>query len=369
MLTCHTEFLIATIARRLARLVVALWLLGQIASGAQAQSHSSFSYPAYGFGYPFGFGYSPGLGFATTGQSGVLVNRNGWPTIYSDAPSIGVFYDNNPPYYYTPPYSPGVSGRSPWWYGDPPSYGRRYSPGTPLIFNDSPWYWPRTYEGPPLIEVARRTDPALAGQASRTSGAAPPPPPTQAELGAQALKAGEYERAAGIFARLASERRDQESSGATLSAPDRSADRLRVLALVGARQFDEAVAALLFAEREEPGAKPLNGLNLLAAPTEMRRLVNGAVTYANRTNTPDAWRLVAFLMDAEQRPKPAARMRQRADSLENPSSTSNRSPPTSSPEPRGPARFSMPGPPPLPAPDSDLFSPEPEEDDADAGQN
>lgn len=271
------------------------------------------------------------------------VSQAGWPTVYTNTPQIGIYYGWTYPYYITP-YGPSVDGFPAWWFGYP-GYWPRTGPGTPFLWTDIPWYWPRSYEGPPLVEIARRVDPALLNLPS-VPAPPPPPPPTQAQLAQAAMESRDYPRAALIYARLAEETRQDETASAQERAIDRTADRLQALALAGARQFAVAAELLARAEREDPRPTEIRATGLISSSAEMRRIVNSAVAWAHEDNSPSAWRLVAFLMEVEGRVEPASRMRERALLLEQPSRPATAPPPA--PTSPGPANYSMPVPEPPP---------------------
>lgn len=280
----------------------------------------------------------------TYGRAGVLVSINGWPTVITNSPRIGVRYGWTHPYYISP-FRIAADGRVSWWHGFPP-YTPRYGPGLPFFWEDSPWFWPRTYDGPPLVEIARRVDPALLNPPAPSTPL--PPPLSASEMARQALIAREYDRAALVYARLAEEQRQSEASTSYPQQIDRTAERFRVLALAGARQFAIAAELLALANQEDPRDSGINGRRYISSPAELRRIVNAAVTWAHRQDSPAAWNLVAFLMDCEGRPDQAARMRERASLVDR--GAAPRTAERGEERPIGPARFSMPAPTVEPAP-------------------
>lgn len=316
--------------RTAAAAVVMAWLLSAPASYGGPNA----SPPAGG---------APSTSLTIYAQAGATGSRTSPPTVYTNTPMIGIYYGWTYPYYITP-YGPPRDGFPAWWYGYP-GYWPRSTPGTPFLWTDIPWYWPRSYEGPPLVEIARRVDPALLNLPA-VPAPPPPPPPTQSQLARAALESRDYQRAALIYARLAEETRQDESASAQARQIDRTADRLQALALAGARQFAPAAELIDRAEREDPRPTDIRAADFIASTTEMRRIVNSAVAWAHEENSPRAWRLVAFLMEAEGRAEPAARMRERALLLERPPRPLT--PPGPAQPPPGPAGYSMPTPDPAP---------------------
>lgn len=274
------------------------------------------------------------------GRQGVRVGAAGWPTVYTNTQTLGIYYGWTYPYYISP-YGYRPDGLPFWEPGYAP-YWPRSTPGVPFLWNDAPWYWPRSYDGPPLVEIARRVDPALL---NLPAVPAPPPPraPTPEEMARASLEARDYERAALIYARLAEEQRAHESSSAPQQVVDRSADQMQALALAGARQFSQAAELLALARLQDPNAAPIDGAEFIASASEMRRIVTGAVAWAHTENSPNAWRLVAFLMEIEGRAGPAQRMLERAESLEAPAPKQPAARSDAQPAP-GPARYSIPEP-------------------------
>lgn len=257
------------------------------------------------------------------------------PTVYTNVPRLGVHYHWEYPSYL---YPGGPAGN---WYGYP-TYTYPY--GHPFLWNDDPIYWPRTYRGAPLVEIARRVDPELLGESQRATQP-PPPPPTLEELAVRSLRRGDFPLAATQFARLALERSENDwpSAPDQLGAP--VARELWTLALAGARQFEEAALLLEQFERAAPIVPTVNGAAMTGSTERMRTIVTTAVTWAHANPSPRAWRLVAFLMDLDNRPAPAARMRQRADELEASPLTAATPPADNArPRPAGPARYWMPRP-------------------------
>ena len=281
-----------------------------------------------------------------------VVSVNRWPTIYTNTPIIGINAGWSFPYYINP-FRVGPDGIPTWWFGYPP-YWPRSNPGTPFLWTNTPWFWPRTYDGPPLVEIARRVDPAILNLPV-VPAPPPPPPPTPAELARAALLAHEYNRAAIIYARLADEQREQESAAPQPPAPDRIFEMLNALALAGARQFPAAADVIERMDSQPPPPTNIPAPEMLSSATELRRIVNGAVAWAHEENTPRAWRLVAFLMEIEGRVGPAERMRERAALLEIPRVPAPA--PGRQIAPHGPASFSMPTP--DPAPQEPASQPEP----------
>lgn len=285
-------------------------------------------------------------GLSTYGRPATVMGPTGWPTVYTNTQSLGICYGWGFPYYPSP-YScrpdPYV-GWGPGCFGGPgyAPYWPRLSPGTPFLWTNSPCYWPRTYDGPPLVEIARRVDPALLNLP--TVPAPPPPkPPTLQEMAQAAMAARDYQRAALIYARLGEEQRTHESNEVQPQSIDRTAEFMRALALSGARLFSEAASLLAQTTRGDPNPPMVDAAALIPTASEMRRIITSAVAWAHSENTPDAWRLVAFLMASEGRIANAERMLERADSLERPAPGTRPSPIEAQPVP-GPAGYSMPAP-------------------------
>jgi hypothetical protein len=182
-----------------------------------------------------------------------------------------------------------------------------------LMFRrDGSWFW-RDFsdDGIPLIETVRREDPALVE--AIIGPTMPDPDPALITL-----RAGRYLDAAAEFLRRHHRRLDAEQS-TTIGTPipDRSALRLHGLALAGARDFPAAAAAFAEAHAEDDllGADPIDAARIMPSLSEMRRIVIDAVQFAHRTNTPDAWALVGYLMQAQGRHNEARAMLARAESM------------------------------------------------------
>lgn len=187
--------------------------------------------------------------------------------------------------------------------------------------------WRTHTTGASLVETARRLDPALLGESPQ-----PQPPVTpQAEpidIAILALQSARYDEAVEILrlrlfedeitARLAatidSAQQPAEDAPIPRTPQKIGEDRLLlVLALAGSGMIDGAQRELHSVRTDDPvlAMKPLNGRYLTRSSRELRAIVNRAVAAANRLQTPDAWKLVAFLMHAEGRHDLARQMAER----------------------------------------------------------
>lgn len=282
----------------------------------------------------------PALAFALSASA-----QQGWPTVRTPLPRIGIQYA------WDSPFCPGLNlGYDAIWQGYP-SHTTYYGPGAPIAWVDCPCYWPGFYGQPPLVEVSRRVDPALLPQ--QPERPAPPEPPTLEQLAQRALRDGAYADAAAMYARLVLEAGASNIDADQGLGVERALLDLWTLALCGDRKFEEAALLLARREQQSPVAAPPMGAALLGSPLEMHNLVSSAVAWAHRARTPQAWRLVAFLMELDGRPDNAAAMRQRAADLEHsatgvaPASTppvDAPADPADNPDSRGPARYFMPRP-------------------------
>ncbi len=292
----------------------------------------AFAAPLLAGPTPFSKSGLHGSRFATYGSTGARISSNGWPTIHTNTPALGISYNWEYPFFLSP-HRMGWGGHLTIWDG--------YSPNIPFYWNNSPWFWPRSYVGPPLVEIARRVDPALLSQ--RPDPPPPPEPPTLQELAHRALMERDYETASLLFAEIGEKLRQTAAAkgeGAATAFPE---DLFRALALAGARHFEEATEMLLQFQRAGGPVDSQSSIRFLGSPTEMRRIVNNSVAWAHSRNAPQAWRLVAFLMDAEGRGDQAERMRDRAVLLEKGASSPGSQSPTESV--LGPAWYHMPAPP------------------------
>lgn len=187
--------------------------------------------------------------------------------------------------------------------------------------------WRTHTAGASLIETARRLDPALLGESPQ-----PQPPVTpQAEpidIAILALQSARYDEAVEILRLRLFEDESSARLAATIDSAQQPAedapvprtpqkigeDRLLlVLALAGSGMIDGAQRELHSVRTDNPvlAMKPLNGRYLTRSSHELRAIVNRAVAAANRLQTPDAWKLVAFLMHAEGRHDLARQMAER----------------------------------------------------------
>jgi len=177
-----------------------------------------------------------------------------------------------------------------------------------------PWYtrWDgRTWTWPPLVEVERRVEPQV------VIVAPPEPPPPPPDEGLAALATRDFGRATIVYAQRLADAKLDESSTPQSRAGDQ---RLMALAMIGMRRFTEGATAMRAAYTADPtlSDRPLNGAALLGGSMEVRRLVNGAVEYAHRAGSSDAWFAVAVLMQAEGRNDRARLMFDRSDALVSP---------------------------------------------------
>lgn len=177
-----------------------------------------------------------------------------------------------------------------------------------------PWYtsWGgRTWTWPPLVEVERRVEPQVIVVAP------PEPPPPPVDEGLAALASRDFGRATIVYAQRLADAKADESSTPQARAGDQ---RLMALAMIGMRRFTEGAAAMRAAYDADPSLtdRPLNGAALLDGNMQVRRLVNGAVEYAHRSGSSDAWFAVAVLMQAEGRHDRARVMFGRSDALRSP---------------------------------------------------
>ena len=170
------------------------------------------------------------------------------------------------------------------------------------VWRDTSW------SGPPLVEITRRLDPALLGLSTEERAPAAPVDP-----GLEALGSGSWTRALAVYLQRAEEQRRREAEDSGVER-DRSDLRLAAFALAGDGQFERAERLFAEAYSEDPGLKDraMSGEALGVRATEMRRIVTRAVAHAHRVDRPDAWFMVAVLMQAEGRDDLARRMLERA---------------------------------------------------------
>ncbi len=266
------------------------WPVGYVAQTSGAQTGAGSMYP-------------PTTG-AAQGQAGQQSRgaatrraRNNRRTIYAPMPDL-----TYPAYFNSWGRGWGWRGYNRGWnpgYG----YGEFYRRGRG--FRRYPWSygyigWPVYTYGPyPAV------DPRLS-QSYDPNAAAPPSPPEPVDPAKEALRIGDYEEAVSLLGALAESDPEDETSR-----------RLLVVALVGAGSLDIAAEALLGIHQENPSvaSHPLDGPSLVKADTEFRRLLTLAVSRAHRAKTPEAWLLVASMMQAEGRTRVALRQLDRAEQL------------------------------------------------------
>lgn len=268
----------------------------------------------------------------------VYIFINGRYVIHTPQPRLGINLSTkrSTAYYPFAHYGVDLNGLPPYYLGYPPYYGpgayALWSSYSNYAFNTAefaarPWYWRQPFGGPPLLEIARRIDPALVNMPAPKSGAlplylsaqptTPAPPPVDAAIVALANR--NYERAAELFMYRAGERNALEADDASMQ-PDRTALRLRALALAGLGHYADAAKAFARAYAEDSSLRddPMRGARLIGNRTELRRIVNGAVSFAYQSDSPDAWRMVATLMQAQGREQLAQQMLNRANVLATP---------------------------------------------------
>ena len=179
-----------------------------------------------------------------------------------------------------------------------------------------PWYyypytyggWQSTYAGGPLYEVNR-----LVGAGDPTVVVILEPKVDEA---LDALQAGRFASARLMYLERAHERSEAEADGEETGV-DRTALRLAGLAAAGERRYPEADRLFTEAYSEDPSLvdRPLDGATLVRGARDIRDIVNGAVAYAYKVGTADAWKMVAWLMQGEGRNDQARAMMARADEI------------------------------------------------------
>lgn len=178
-----------------------------------------------------------------------------------------------------------------------------------------------------LVEAARRIDPVLVYRADPDAQ----PAETQArELTAEELMhlafvEQRYADAVSVIHRMIADLEKESGSAADEQQTDRDPlaltlpqlHRLLALALVGEESYEAAVRHMLTAYEGDESLvdDPLNGARILQDDRELRALLKDTVHYATRTRDPDAWHLVAMLMDAEGREERAEAMRAKAERI------------------------------------------------------
>ena len=173
------------------------------------------------------------------------------------------------------------------WYGGYPRY------------NLGVGYTSAVYFYPPIAGVFRQIDPNLIIYPPVDKDAIEVAPPTGPEL----LYDAKYSEAAEVLAvEIAQSPNDTERK------------RLLAVANAGLRDYEAAAAVMLDVYESDPeiAVYPLDQDGLFESSLDLRRLVVGAVRYAQRVGTARAWLLVAVLMQAEGRENVAAEMLNRA---------------------------------------------------------
>lgn len=195
-------------------------------------------------------------------------------------------------------------GKSHWSWGCWSGVGWGWGWGWPgrTVWRDTSW------SGPPLVEITRRLDPALLGLSTEERAPAAPVDP-----GLDALASGSWTRALAVYLQRAEEQRRREAEDSEVER-DRSDLRLAAFSLAGDGQFDRAERLFAEAYSEDPGLndRAMSGEALGVRATELRRMVTRAVAHAHRVDRPDAWLMVAVLMQAEGRDDLARQMLKRA---------------------------------------------------------
>jgi len=249
-----------------------------------------------------------------------------WAPIYNGVyygPSFGWGWGGCwPGFWYSGACAGGVCGPTlfPAASTDSVTFGLSWVRVDPAIgFQSLSQYWPGHIWGPPLMEVERRINPEDADLPSTPVAPPPPPPPPPSleSLALEALRAGDFERAAPMLESVAQNQLAAERAALTSPPPDRTALRLFAVTLAALGRFDEAEQSFRRADAEDSAlrTRPLDAVELLGSAGALRRIVNGAVVDANRRNTPEAWMLVGHLMACEGRLGDAQRMFDRAESL------------------------------------------------------
>lgn len=180
-----------------------------------------------------------------------------------------------------------------------------------MYTEDGSWYWIMpAFDGMPLIERVQREDPALV--AAIIGPQLPEPDP-----GLVDLREGRYEDAAAVFRRDHAARVRAEARAQGVAIPDRSALRLEALALAGAGEWQRAAELFAEAHDQDPllGSDPIDGDRVLGSSMEARRIMLGAMEFAKRENTADAWAMVGYLMQVQGRYGDARAMVARAASM------------------------------------------------------
>lgn len=172
-----------------------------------------------------------------------------------------------------------------------------------------PWGHRQGVPGEALRDTSRRLDPGLLPVAPEAVVLTP-----QQSVIAD-LTAERYERAVETLKLMAARPVGVATPSGGAAVPPGSApaaaerswtggETLRYLsvALVGLKRSNEAVRALDDAYRAEPelASRPISAASV-GGDAALRNLVLRAVTHAQRVNTPDAWLVVAVLMQAQDR--------------------------------------------------------------------
>lgn len=238
----------------------------------------------------------------TTGARG-----SGTPVIRTTGPTIGGTHLRPGYHFVESEFGAGLiwvpgRGKSHWSWGCWDGLGWGWGWSGRRVWRDTSW------SGPPLVEITRRLDPALLGLSTEERAPAAP-----VDAGLEALSTGNWMRAVAVYLQRAEEQRRREAEDSEVER-DRSDLRLAAFALAGDGQFERAERLFAEAYSEDPGLKDraMSGEALGIRASEMRRMVTRAVAHAHRVDRPDAWLMVAVLMQAEGRDDLARQMLQRA---------------------------------------------------------
>ena len=181
----------------------------------------------------------------------------------------------------------------------------RVNPG---YWRNGCWYaYGPVYDGLPQVGEVERESPEIIAPVE--APALPEPDRAMVDL-----HEGRYLMAAAEFLRRHDQRLREEAAADGAAIPDRSALRLAALALAGAGQGARSAERFAEAYRDDPrlGADSIESGQMLGSTTEARRIMAGAVRFAHRTESADAWAQVGYLMQAEGRHDRARIMMDRA---------------------------------------------------------
>jgi hypothetical protein len=157
-------------------------------------------------------------------------------------------------------------------------------------------------DGPLDQNLLRQPTPPAATSSSQQ----PPEPPTPLEDGVRFLRERDGKQAVASLRRHVRENPD-----------DADSMRVLALALLEARQFDDAAGVMRQAYRLDAALahEPLPVREIGLGRERVRDAVKRAVTYAHRVGTASSWLLAGVLMQSEGRNDPARRMLDNAAAL------------------------------------------------------